>query len=322
MSRRLIAGVAVLLALAGCKVWYDTNGQPRFNHPSSAEYYLNPSDNYYQELHRMLSKTNNPKAIENIKRLQETPVGQWLNDDNAVNIVRNNINGSKAKGAIPLFVVYNIPQRDLGGDAAGGVATAEEYREWIGSVSDGIGDAPSVIVLEPDALADVPGMNSQAERDQRIAMLRDALKTFRDNNKNTAVYLDAGNSRWLQADTMADLIGKVDPDKNLVGGIALNVSYQSSEGASSKYADAIASRLGRHLHVIIDNSMNGAPNTDAITGWCNPKGEKVGYADKIYEADNVETAFIKTPGESDGECGTSDKPAGDFDDQLFLRQVS
>lgn len=321
-SRRVIATMAVLLGLAGCKVSSDANGQPEFNHPSAAEYYLNHSDKYYQELQRVLNSTNNPKAIKNIERLQETPVAQWLNDDNAVNIVHNNTNGSRANGSIPVFVAYNIPLRDLGGDAAGGAGSAEDYREWIENVSDAIDDAPSVVVLEPDALADVPDMSSTADKEQRIVMLRNALKTFRDNNKYTAVYLDVGNSRWLPASTMADLIRMVDPDRNLVGGISLNVSYQASEVASTDYADAISSRLGYPLHVMIDNSMNGAPNTDAITGWCNPKGEKIGYADTTYSADKVETAFIKTPGESDGVCGTSHKGAGSFDEKLLLRQVS
>ena len=321
IGRRIIAATAVFLALTGCESKPVAKGQPGFNHPPAGAYFHDSSDKYYADLQRARQSTDNPVALKNIDKLMRTPIAQWLNADNANALVSENL--ARRNGTIPLFVLYNIPIRDLGGEAGGGETSAEDYQQWIQRVSDTIDDAPAVVVLEPDALAGVPSMKSESDRTQRIAMLHDALTTLRDNNPNTAVYLDAGNSRWLQPTVVANLIRQVDPAGDLVGGISLNVSYQASEEASRSYATAISSQLGRPLRVIIDNSMNGAPNTDMIVEWCNPAEERIGtLPDTTYSAGQVEQAYIKVPGESDGVCGTSDKKSGGFDDQLLIRQVS
>ena len=98
-----------------------------------------------------------------------------------------------------------------------------------------------------------------------------------------------------------------------------------SEASERKYLAEISRRLGRPLYGMIDNSMNGAENTDKLrTSWCNVKGEHIGRLDDtFYDADSlVETMYIKAPGESDGRCGESKAPAGEFDEQLLIKQVS
>lgn len=321
VGRRMIAAAAVFFVLTGCESKPVAKGQHIFNHPPAGAYFNDTSDRYYDDLQRARQLTDNPVALKNIDKLMRTPIAQWLNADNANALVSENL--ARRNGTIPLFVLYNIPIRDLGGEASGGETSAEGYLNWIQGVSDTIDDAPAVVVLEPDALAGVPSMKSESDRIQRIDMLHDALTTLRNNNPNTAVYLDAGNSRWLQPTVTANLIRQVDPVGDLVGGISLNVSYQASEEASRNYATAISSQLGRPLRVIIDNSMNGAPNTDMIVEWCNPAGERIGtLSDTTYSASSVEQAYIKAPGESDGVCGTSNKKSGGFDDQLLIRQLS
>jgi len=56
--------------------------------------------------------------------------------------------------------------------------------------------------------------------------------------------------------------------------------------------------------------------------WCNPEGQTLGEVDPLFDARQaVETAYIKTPGQSDGVCGISQKPAGEFDSHLLLDQL-
>lgn len=325
VGRRVIAASALFLVLTACDTHRDGKSKQDlpFNHPPTGEYFHDVSDHYYGNLQRVEDKTDNPVAIENIERLKQTPISQWLNGANTREIINQNLTGSVADGSIPLFVLYNIPDRDLGSEAAGGVSNSYEYKAWINEVSDTVGDAPAIMIIEPDALPDIPNMMSESVKEERIAMLRDALSILRDNNTNTAVYLDAGHSGWLDANTTANLLRRVDPDGDLVGGISLNVSFQRSEEASRQYAADIAERLGRPLYTMIDNSMNGAKDTDKILEWCNPAGERIGTLDDYtYTAERVEEAYIKAPGESDGACGTSDKKAGDFDDDLLIQQVS
>lgn len=333
-SRKFLASAALFLVLTGCAY-----GQPRhapasplapsdsdvvLHQPDRAPYFLNSDDDFYKQLHATLPLVHDQTSVQNIQRLMNTAVAQWLNSDidQIRQIVKENIDGGKKTDTIPLFVAYNIPNRDLGGDARGGLDGANEYRQWIQDISRMIGDAPSVMILEPDALADIPKM-PQPDQSDRVRLLRDALTTFSQNNRQTAVYLDTGNSKWLRPSEVADLIRRVDGGHRIVGGISLNVSSYRSEQETRAYADSIFHDLGHSLHVMIDNSRNGAPNTDRLKGWCNVVGIRIGAVDGEYSPDQqFEQAYIKTPGESDGVCGDSDKPAGEFDTNLLIDQVS
>jgi endoglucanase len=330
MCRRLIGAVSLFFVMTACTNESEsTQSVPavsNFNQPSTGEYFLDSADQYYANLKKTLELAQDPTANQNIERLIETPIAQWLNADTESTrmAINENLDQSKAEGTIPIFVAYNIPNRDLGGEAGGGLASASEYSQWVSKISDTIKDAPAVLILEPDAVADTLQMKNKQERDERMALLHDALVTFHRSNANMAVYLDIGNSDWVDVEAAVDLIEQVDQSDGLVGGIALNVANQRSEGETRAYAHQISQKLGRRLHVMIDNSMNGAPNTNKLLKWCNAKGEHIGTADTTYSEDNhfVEEAYIKAPGESDGQCGESTKPAGEFDPQLLIKQVS
>lgn len=330
-SEKVMIGTAAIIStlfiLNGCadKINEESNAVD-FPKPSSAPYFLDSSDPYYNNLRDTMKLTQDQDALRTIENLLDTPVAAWLNGDNeqTSRLIKENIEQSSETNSIPIFAVYNIPQRDLGGEAKGGLSDSEEYKAWIDLVSAEIGDAPSVIILEPDALAGIPEMNEEQQR-ERIAILHDALGTFFYANPQTAVYLDAGNSKWHDSANVAELINRVDPDGQLVGGIALNVANQLPKNEIVSYAESIVDELGRPLRLMIDASMTGSVVTDTglASSWCNTDGEHVGSTDNWYDAEAfVEEAFIKTPGESDGNCGTSQKPAGEFDPELLIRQVS
>src|SRR5919206_45591 len=106
---------------------------------------------------------------------------------------------ARAAGRVPVFVAYNIPARDCGGYSAGGIA-ASAYRTWVRSIGAGLGGAPSVIVLEPDALAGMECLSSAAQ-DERVALIADAVDVLKA--AGAAVYVDAGNANWQSADVIA-----------------------------------------------------------------------------------------------------------------------
>lgn len=330
--RKTLAAASMFLVVAGCgpqhentKPSHDERQAPAFVHPGSAEYFLNQNDLFYQKVGQLSRRVHDPSVKRRLDELLATPVAQWLNGDfeDTRKTIAGNLERSVPAGEVPVFVAYNIPDRDLGGEAGGGLDSPSRYMQWIRLVSETIGDAPAVVVLEPDALADIPNLPDGEARDERIRLLRDALTVLREQNEHTAVYLDSGNSKWLKEQQLAELIRRVDPDRRLVGAIALNVANRRSEQETRNYAQSVSHLLGYQLHVLIDNSRNGAPNTDDLQGWCNVKGEQVGKADATYSPDLlVEEAFIKTPGESDGRCGESQEKSGTFDPKLLLEQVS
>jgi endoglucanase len=295
------------------------------NAPGRAEYFLDSEDQYFQNLAAARADAPDAEAEQRIETLLQTPVAQWLTGPptDAPRTIAENLRRAEAQGAVPVFVVYNITDRDLGGESGGGSESPDAYRSWVGEVSDAVGDAPAVLVLEPDALAGVPQMDGD-QQDERIGLLHDALTVFRERNPAAAVYLDVGHSRWLTAARVADLVDRVDEDGTLVTGVALNVSNQRPEAELREYAADLWDALGRRVHVILDSSMNGASNTGELLEWCNPEGERVGtLPDTVFDPDAwFEEVYVKAPGESDGRCGTSARPAGAFDAGLLLEQVA
>lgn len=243
-ARRFIAATALGMSVVSCHSQSPDvatpapeSHYPAFNHPEAAPYFIDADDKYYEQIESVRSLSSESQVQRNIDWLAETPVAVWLNGDiqETKQTIRRVLDKSAQRGEVPVFIAYNIPDRDLGSEAAGGLSSPEKYQEWVTMMSEEIGDKASVIVLEPDALADVPNMDSEDSRSERIGLLRGALETFQGNNKRTAVYLDAGNSAWLSSHDVAELIKKIDPESRLVGAIALNVASYRSPARTEAY---------------------------------------------------------------------------------------
>jgi endoglucanase len=99
-------------------------------------------------------------------------------------------------------------------------------------------------------------------------------------------------------------------------GFALNVANFDSTAAELRYGRKIAAGTG-WKHFVVDTSRNGKP---VAGSWCNPGGaalgRRPGAGPPFPGLDGV--LWIKRPGESDGVCGTSRAPAGQFDPRLAL----
>src|SRR6202042_2182534 len=70
--------------------------------------------------------------------------------------VTSTLRQANLERAIPVLVLYNIPGRDCGSYSAGGAENTADYETWINAIAAAIGRQKVVIVLEPDALADLP----------------------------------------------------------------------------------------------------------------------------------------------------------------------
>src|SRR5690606_33250744 len=79
-----------------------------------------------------------------LRRLAATPQGIWLvPEEHGVDSVARHVERivDDAGDAVPVLVVYGVPQRDCtGGFSAGGLA-GDEYLAWIGAIADGLGRA-------------------------------------------------------------------------------------------------------------------------------------------------------------------------------------
>lgn len=317
-ARRLL-GLAVVGSLASCT----PSGPSDRNAPERDEYLIDSSDLHYERIRSVMQVAETEAVRGELQRLLESPYARWLTSEsaNVAELIKHDIAIAGQTGSIPTFVVYGIPDRDLGQESRGGLSGTAEYLDWTRVISETIDDNPAVLILEPDALPGVALMDEGA-KDERIGQLRASLEIYQ-NNPNTAVYLDSGHSSWHSPELMADLIDQVDPDGDLISGISLNVSNQRPTEEIQRYADEIQEILGRELYVMVDVAMNGAEITAELEEWCNPVGERLGHMEDIVfdPNDRYEEMIIKDPGSSDGRCGTSDEPAGRFDPELLLRQA-
>jgi endoglucanase len=152
------------------------------------------------------------------------------------------------------------------------------------------------VVLEPDALAGIDCL-SAADRDRRLALLRDAVAVLRAK-PGVEVYLDGGHSAWQPATTMADRLRRADVARTT--GFALNVSNFQTTANELAYGRRISAQIGGK-HFVIDTSRNGLGSDGQ---WCNPPGRALGPRPNTVTGEPLADAFlwIKQPGHSDGPC--------------------
>ena len=213
---------------------------------------------------------------------------------------------NRAKPQLPIFVIYNIPNRDVGQYSKGGAKTRDSYIDFIHRFARGIGEDSPIIIYEPDALPHST-LLSEEDREWRLELMKEALEIL-TNECNGIVYVDVGHSNWLVPKDVDVLLSKVSNPK--VRGFSINsCNYRTTEECI-----AWGKRLCRFRpdeKFVIDTSRNGQGPKD--NEWCNPKGRGLGESPTTDTAHRFCDAYlwIKIPGESDGKCNGGPK-AGMF----------
>ena len=246
-----------------------------------------------------------PDDAAQMDKIANTPQATWLNGDNK-NVeldVHKQAEAAKAQGTVPVFVAYNIPNRDTGQYSAGGVDDSATYKAWVDKVAAGIKGDPAVVILEPDALAQADKL-PPAQREERYAMMRNAVATLK--KVGATVYLDAGNPEYKQPADMAQRLqsaGVAGAD-----GFALNTSNFFTTESNVAYGTAVSSQIGGK-HFVIDTSRNGLGPT-ADRQWCNPAGRALGQKPTTATGNPLVDAlmWIKSPGQSDGLANGGQSP--------------
>ncbi|UXH80753.1 glycoside hydrolase family 6 protein [Roseateles amylovorans] len=261
-------------------------------------------------------------------QIADQPAARWVGDwtSDVGGNVSSYVASAAAAGRTPILVAYNIPHRDCAaGQSAGGAASAAAYRNWISAFAAGVGARPAVVVLEPDALAHLTDSRCDAFRTERLELLNYAAQQFKDKSPTTKVFLDIGHGGWLTPETSVQWL-KLGGIQN-VRGFALNVSNFQTTAQESAHGKAIVDLLASAGFAgktfVIDTSRNGnGPAGDGI--WCNPAGRRLGTASTLSAAGAGPemTLWIKSPGQSDGQCGTSGQAAGVFDPELAIKLVN
>ena len=260
----------------------------------------------------------NTADADTIHKIAVQPLALWISEDidRVEGRVRDVVDRSVVLGQVPVLVGYYIPGRDCGSYSGGGATDAAAYRGWIERLVLVINGRSTVVILEPDAVAHTLAgcqLNRElvAERYQLLATAIQRLKAA-----GAIVYLDAGNPGFGN-DTSALVHGLVLAGISRADGFALNVANFYSTDAILAYGRRLSKALGGK-HFVIDSSRNGAgpptPTMDGSPTWCNPPGRALGHPPTVHTGQPLLDAYlwIKTPGESDGNCRPGEPQAGDW----------
>ena len=295
-------GAGGALAEQSVSIYVATSGDaPAALTPASAgplagmKFYRNPDSNAKLQADAWrYSRPDDARQMDKIAaESQAVWIGGW--NQNVARDVDSVMRSAAAQSAVPVFVVYNIPGRDCGGYSAGGGASADAYRLWVRDVARGLAGRSAVVVLEPDALAQMDCLNSE-NRSGRTAMLKDAVDVLK--SQGAKVYLDAGHARWIEPAEMGRRLR--DAGVGSADGFSLNVSNFLAGAENVAYGEKVSAAAdGKHF--VVDSSRNGNGSNGE---WCNPLGRALGARPTASTGHPLADAFLwlKAPGESDGWC--------------------
>ncbi len=273
--------------------------QPVSGNPfAGAKWFIDPYSNAKRQADAW--RDSRPEDAAQMDKIASQPQADWFGDWNSdvASAVNARVTQITDTGALPVLVAYNIPKRDCNSYSGGGATSPEAYRQWIRDFARGIGNRRAVVILEPDALAQL-GCLSESDRQVRLSLIKDAVEVL--TAQGAAVYIDAGHPSWVPASTMAERLRQAGIER--ARGVALNVSNFQWTDANIAYAYKLQSYLGHPIHAVIDTSRNGlGPAPDGE--WCNPPGRALGPRPTANAGDPIVDAlfWIKRPGESDGTC--------------------
>ncbi|CAM5720854.1 glucanase [Streptomyces canarius] len=105
-------------------------------------------------------------------------------------------------------------------------------------------------------------------------------------------------------------------------GFSLNVSNYFTTAENTAFGNAVNSELsaryGYTKPFVVDTSRNGNGSNGQ---WCNPAGRRIGTPTRTGGGAEM-LLWIKTPGESDGNCGVgAGSTAGQFLPEVAYKMI-
>ncbi|HKN97799.1 MAG TPA: glycoside hydrolase family 6 protein, partial [Pseudonocardiaceae bacterium] len=145
-----------------------------------------------------------------LTRMVSTPQAVWFTSgtpDQVRTQVHTTMVAAKRQHAVPVLVAYDIPGRDCAQFSAGGALDQAAYQAWINGFAAGLGHGRAIVILEPDALGNMPSdchlpasvyPFTDDERTAEINFAVDAL----GRDAAARVYLDGTHSAWQAVGTI------------------------------------------------------------------------------------------------------------------------
>ena len=180
-----------------------------------------------------LLKAHDLKDAALITEMEAIPRAVWFTSGTPAQVTqqaRQTMAEAAVERAVPVLVAYDIPGRDCAQYSAGGALSQADYEAWINGLAQGIGNRQAIVILEPDALGNMPsgcGLSTSvypftdAERTAELQYAVSALEA----DPRVSVYLDGTHSAWQSVGAIAQRLLQANVQQ--AQGFFLNVSnYQ------------------------------------------------------------------------------------------------
>ena len=261
----------------------------------------------------------NQAMAKRLRAIAAQPRAVWFTDGSMSSTVLTDavadvVADARKHDRVATLVTYAIPLRDCGGYSEGGAKSADAYISWLkafraGLKQGGVSDGPGVsVIIEPDALALMSNL-PENRRTERMDLIRTAVD-YMSWTPKTSAYIDAATHGWVPSKIMIDRLSR--SGLAMARGFSLNVANFNAESGEESYGDRMVGYLG-WKHYIVDTGRNG---NGANGQFCNPSGRALGHKPQAQprgKDGNIDAyLWVKPPGESDGDCGRGDPPAGEF----------
>jgi endoglucanase len=207
----------------------------------------------------------------------EGAAGERQANDDVARQVRQALLGAELEHAVPVFVAYNIPGRDCSQYSAGGAPSDAAYDAWINAIKGALGSAKASVLLEPDALANLPGYcGSTYNADfpnvtnaTRIGDVAYGVKTL-ESDPNIGLYLDGGHSAWQAVGNIAEVL--VAADVQQAQGFFLDVSNYQYATNNAYYGTWVSSCIAYATQISGETEASALGYTASLGADNNPSG--------------------------------------------------
>jgi endoglucanase len=263
-ARRLVAGAVIAVAFTALPLIAGATSADRTLPAGTKLFVPPPSAGAVRQAADLLAHRDAKNALL-IAKMETIPRAVWLTGGTpaeAAKQVKTTLLEADLERAVPVFVVYNIPARDCSQYSAGGAANDAAYDAWVAAIATAIGSHKAVVLLEPDALANLPVFCSTTTDPlagdppdangnyrtpelhplsaQRLADMNYAVDQL-EAQTSTTVYLDAGHSAWHSVGDMARVLYYAGVQRTQ--GIFLNVSNYQPTPQQDQYGTWISKCL-------------------------------------------------------------------------------
>ncbi|HZR49896.1 MAG TPA: glycoside hydrolase family 6 protein [Streptosporangiaceae bacterium] len=180
-----------------------------------------------------LAKSGDVKDAALITAMEAIPRAVWFTSGTPAQVrlqVSQTMFDASLQRAVPVLVAYDIPGRDCAQFSAGGALSQADYEAWINGFAQGIKSAKAIVILEPDALGNLPsncGLSSTVypfTDSERFAELQYAVAAL-EQDPGVSLYLDGTHSAWQSVGTITQRL--LEANVQDTQGVFLDVSnYQ------------------------------------------------------------------------------------------------